>query len=47
MIVPRLVGEVSEEQGEIARRLYTEPLKAMFSAIPAGAGVSVIEHDGE
>jgi hypothetical protein len=41
MIVPRLVGEISEEQGEIARRLYTEPLKAMFSAIPAGATAAV------
>lgn len=39
MIVPRLVGQVSEEQGEVARRLYADPLKAMFSAPPAGATV--------
>jgi hypothetical protein len=47
MIVPRLVGEISEEQGEIARRLYTEPLKQMFSAIPAGAAAPVVEHEDD
>jgi hypothetical protein len=47
MIVPRLAGEVSEEQGEIARRLYTEPLKAMFSAIPAGATAAESAGDDE
>lgn len=36
-IVPRLVGTVSEAQGEVARRIYTEPLKRMFNAPPAGA----------
>ena len=40
MIVPRLVGQISEEQGEVARRLYADPLKAMFSAPPAGAAVT-------
>jgi len=34
-IIPRLVGTVSEEQGEVARVLYYEPLKVMFSAPPA------------
>jgi len=43
MIVPRLVGELSEEQGEVARQLYTEPLTAMFNAPPAGATVVVNE----
>jgi len=37
MIVPRLVAELSEEQGEVARKLYTAPLTAMFNAPPAGA----------
>lgn len=45
MIVPRLVGQVSEEQGEVARRIYAEPLRAMFSAPPAGA--TVIQHGDE
>ena len=36
-IVPRLVGTISEEQGEFARRLYVDPLKRMFSAPPIGA----------
>lgn len=44
MIVPRVVGVISEQQGEIARRIYTEPLKRMFSAPPAGA---VVPHAGE
>ena len=43
MIVPRLVGELSEEQGEVARQLYTEPLNTMFNAPPAGATVVVNE----
>ena len=38
-ILPRIVGTISEEQGEIARRLYVEPLKRMFSAPPVGATV--------
>ena len=29
-IVPRLVGQISEEQGEVCRRTYAEPIKAMF-----------------
>jgi hypothetical protein len=47
MIVPRLAGTITEEQGEIARRLYTEPLKAMFSAIPGGAAAPVTSDDEE
>lgn len=35
-IIPRLVGVLTEEQGEIARRVYTDPLKAMFNAVPFG-----------
>lgn len=36
-IVPRLVGTLTEEQGEVVRKLYTEPLKTMFSAAPAAS----------
>jgi len=38
-IVPRLVGVISEEQGEIARRLYADPLRAMFALPPMGAAI--------
>lgn len=37
MVVPRVVGVVSEAVGEVARRVYTEPLKAMFSEVPRTA----------
>jgi hypothetical protein len=47
MIVPRLAGQISEEQGEIARRLYTEPLKAMFSAVPGGAAAAAVTGEDE
>lgn len=40
MIVPRLVGQLSEEQGEFVRTTYTEPLKRMFGAVPNGATVA-------
>jgi hypothetical protein len=36
-IVPRLVGQISEEEGEVARRLYTAALTKMFSAFSGGA----------
>lgn len=39
-IVPRLVGVISEEEGEVARRLYTEPLQRMFCTFN-GAGSAV------
>lgn len=45
-IVPRLVGIVSEEQGEMARRTYTENLNAMFSMPPSGATV-IVDADDE
>lgn len=41
-IVPRLVAVVTEEQGEIARKLYTEPLKEMFGRAPATASQSEV-----
>lgn len=42
MIVPRLVGVLSEEQGEFVRTTYTEPLKKMFSLAPNGATVATV-----
>ena len=36
-IVPRIVGVISPEQGAVAKRVYADPLKRMFSAPPAGA----------
>lgn len=40
-VVPRLVGMVTEEQGEVARATYTEPLDRMFSRPPMGASITV------
>ena len=40
MIVPRLVGQLSEEQGEFVRETYTNNFKKMFAAIPNGATVA-------
>jgi hypothetical protein len=37
MIVPRLAGQLTEEQGEFVRKMYTEPMKRTFSALPNGA----------
>jgi hypothetical protein len=45
MIVPRTVGVISEAQGEIARRVYTEPLKRMFAAPPAGVAAAHSEDE--
>lgn len=47
MIVPRLVGVISEEQGEVARKTYHDPLSAMFSRPPVGAVVSPAHDDEE
>lgn len=44
-IVPRLVGTITEEQGAVAEKVYHNPLTAMFSAPPAGAGV--VDHADE
>lgn len=44
-IVPRLVGQLTEEQGEVARRVYAEPIKAMFSEIPLSGGASASKGD--
>jgi hypothetical protein len=46
-ILPRVVGQVSEEQGEVARRIYVEPLRRMFSAPPAGMNVERTADDEE
>ena len=45
-IVTRVVGTISEEQGEVARKTYHLPLTAMFNAPPMGASV-VVEHSDE
>lgn len=37
-IVPRLVGMLSPEQGEVAKRTYAEPIRAMFATPPMVAG---------
>jgi hypothetical protein len=51
MIVPRLVGQLSEEQGEFVRKTYTENFKRMFSAVPNGATVaadtSTVDAEGQ
>jgi hypothetical protein len=36
-IVPRLVGTVSEEQGNVAKKVYADPIRTMFSAAPSFA----------
>ena len=46
-IVPRLVGLISEEQGEMAERVYHKPLTAMFQAPPNGATVAAENHGDE
>lgn len=38
-IQPRIVGTITEEQGEVAFRTYTEALSKMFTAPPVGAVV--------
>ena len=42
-IVPRLAGQIGEEQGEVARRVYADPIKAMFNAPPIGSTVEADE----
>jgi len=46
-IVPRVVGTISEEQGEVARRVYAEPLRRMFNEPPVGAVVVDNSDDDE
>lgn len=36
-IVPKLIGEISKEEGEIVRRMYTEPLSRVAYDMPHGA----------
>lgn len=40
-IVPRLVGQISEEQGEVAERIYAEPLRRMFNEPPASVSMEM------
>jgi len=46
VITPRLVSQLSVEQGEFVRKMYTEPMKRAFSALPNGA-VAASTHDDE
>lgn len=46
-IVPRLVGQLSEEQGEVALRTYADPIRAMFDAPPMVSLSGDIEGDDE
>ena len=43
----RTVGIISEEHGEMARRIYTESLGKMFAAPPAGAVVAETHDAGD
>lgn len=38
-IVPRLAGTITPEQGEVARRVYADPIRAMFTAPPISSAV--------
>ena len=44
MIVPRVVGQLSVEQGEFVRKTYTDPIKKMFEKIPNGAVAAAIDN---
>ena len=48
-IVPRLIGQVSIEQGNVAKRVYADPIEAMFSTPPLAASVdaSDLGDDGD
>lgn len=38
-IVPRLIGQVSVAQGEVAKKVYADPIEEMFSAPPLATSV--------
>jgi hypothetical protein len=40
-IVPRLVGTITPEQGDVARRVYADPIRSMFTAPPLASAVEV------
>jgi hypothetical protein len=46
-IVPRVVGQITEEQGTVAERVYHAPLTKMFNAPPAGATVDAADVSDE
>lgn len=47
MIVPRVIGIISEEQGDVAKKVYHDPLTAMFNAPPSGASAAPGAGDDE
>lgn len=46
-IVPRLVGQVSIEQGAVAKKVYADPIEEMFSAPPLATSVDRDDLDGD
>ena len=44
-IVPRVVGTVSEEQGDVAKRIYHDPITAMFNAPPSAGAAAAVDAD--
>ena len=46
-IVPKLVGQLSEAQGLVAKRTYAEPIQAMFNAPPVGSVTEIDSSDDE
>lgn len=44
-IVPRLVGQISEEQGLMAEKVYAEPLRRMFSEPPSSVSLDISGDD--
>lgn len=39
-IVPRLVGTITPAQGDVAKRVYADPIRAMFTAPPIASAVA-------
>jgi len=44
-IVPRVVGTITEEQGDVAKRIYHDPISAMFNAPPSVGAAAAVESD--
>lgn len=41
-IVPRLVGTITPQQGEVAKRVYADPIRQMFTAPPVASAADGI-----
>ena len=44
-IIPKLVGQISEEQAALAERIYAEPLREMFNAPPSSVSLDISGED--